>query len=89
MILLSFRSSRRENSSPIVKSSSTTPISARSSMFPVSRINLKPKGPARIPASKKPTSGAIFNLEKVKTTGMESPKMIRRSVRRCDAINVD
>jgi len=88
-ILRSCKRSRSENSIPIVKSRSTTPISAKNSMFSISLINPKPKGPARIPASRKPMSGAIFNFEKVNTTGIESPKMIRRSVKRFVAININ
>ena len=56
------------------------------SIFSVSWISLKPNGPAKMPAIKKPTSGEIFNLKKIKTTGIERPKIISKSVSRLDVI---
>jgi hypothetical protein len=39
-----------------------------------------------MPAIRKPTKGDIFNLKKIKTTGIERPKIINKSVRRWDVI---
>ncbi len=70
-----------ENSSPTVKSSSTTPNSARVRTSSASRISPRPPGPMSTPVTMKPTTAGSRRRRNSMTTASETPASISSSRR--------